>query len=433
MLKATKIRLYPNQSQEQKLAQDFGNVRKVWNMALALKQAAFADQLPLSCYDIKKMLPIWKDGDYKYLKVTHSQVLQEVIRHLDVAYKHAFRRVKNKQVATSKRSKNKNVYGFPTFKSKHDARQAIAYPQGVRIEGNKIHLPKIGLIKAKFHREICGKIKTVTISRESTGKYYASILTEHDEVIIEPLQSFDEAKIIGVDLGVKDLLVTSNGDKLPNPKYLKKQVKKLRHIQKDLSRKIETAKNRCLLDGKPLKEQSKYFSANIAKNRQQLARQHEKVRFARENYQHQVSRLLANENQVVVAETLKIKNMLQNRKLSKAISDCGWFSFLTKLDYKLQESGGRLEQISTWFPSTKTCNHCGVINEHIQLKDRIWTCSSCQTTVDRDINAALNIRAAGIVKLKAAGLSVYAHGGDVRPCSKSVAIADEVGSLRVHA
>ncbi len=361
MLKATKIRLYPNQSQEQKLAQDFGNVRKVWNMALALKQAAFADQLPLSCYDIKKMLPIWKDGEYEYLKVMHSQVLQESIRHLDVAYKHAFRRVQNKQVATSKRSKNKNVYGFPIFKSKHDARQAIAYPQGVRVDGNKLHLPKIGLIKAKIHRKLDGKIKTVTISRESTGKYYASILTENLDVKKDLIQSFDKDKIIGVDLGVKDLLVTSSGDKLPNPKYLKKQVKKLRHIQKDLSRKIEAAKNRCLLDGSPLKEQRKYFGANIAKNRQQLARQHEKVRFARENYQHQVSRLLANDNQVVVAETLKIKNMLQNRKLSKAISDCGWFGFLTKLDYKLQANGGRLEQISTWFPSTKTCNECGVL------------------------------------------------------------------------
>ena len=287
-------------------------------------------------------------------------------------------------------------------------------------------MPKIGLIKAKIHRDLLGKIKTVTLSRESTGKYYASILTESVEVKKDPIQAFDKDKIIGIDLGVKDLLVTSNGDKLPNPKYLKKQVKKLRHIQKDLSRKIETAKKRCLLDGKPLKEQSRYFGANIAKNRQQLARQHEKVRFARENYQHQVSRILANENQVVVAETLKIKNMLQNRKLSKAISDCGWFGFLTKLDYKLQENGGRLEQVSTWFPSTKTCNQCACINEHILLKDRKWTCSECNTVHDRDINAANNLKDAGIVQLKAAGLSVYAHGGDVRPCSKSEAIVDEV-------
>jgi putative transposase len=429
MLKATKVRIYPTAEQEQKLAQDFGNVRFVWNEALGLKQQAFADKLPLSCYDIKKLLPVWKNGEYDFLKLTHSQVLQESIRHLDVAYKNAFRRLKNKQVATSKRSKNKNVYGFAVFKSKNDARQAIAYPQGVRIEGNKLHLPKIGLIKAKFHREIIGKIKTVTVSRESTGRYYASILTENLEVKKDPIQSFDKNKIIGVDLGVKDLLVTSNGDKLPNPKYLKKQVKKLCHIQKDLSRKIETAKQRCLLDGKPLKEQSKYFGANIAKNRKQLARQHEKVRFARENYQHQVSRLLANESQVVVAETLKIKNMLQNRKLSKAISDCGWFGFLTKLDYKLQENGGRLEQVSTWFPSTKTCNECGCINEHILLKHRVWTCNECNAVHDRDINAAKNIKDGGILQLKAAGLSVYAHGGDVSPCSKSEAIADEVGSL----
>ena len=429
MLKATKIRIYPNKAQEQQLAQDFGNARFVWNTALHLKQQAYNDKLPLSCYDIKKLLPIWKNGEHDFLKLTHSQVLQEVIRHLDVAYKNAFRRVKNKQVATSKRSKNKNVYGFPVFKSKHDSRQAIAYPQGVRVDDNKLHLPKIGLIKVKVHRALVGKIKTVTVSRESTGKYYASILVDNFEVKNEPLQSFDKEKIIGVDLGVKDLLVTSNSDKLPNPKYLKRQVKKLRHVQKDLSRKIEHAKARCLADGKPLKEQSQYFGANIAKNRQQLARAHEKVRFAREHYQHQVSRQLANENQVVIAETLKIKNMLQNRKLSKAISDCGWYGFLSKLDYKLQVNGGRLEQVSTWFPSTKTCNECGCINEHILLKHRIWTCSECNTVHDRDINAAKNIKDGGIVQLKAAGLSVYAHGGDVRPCSKSEAIADEVGSL----
>ncbi|MBU3625263.1 transposase [Polynucleobacter sp. JS-Safj-400b-B2] len=429
ILGAIKIRLYPNKIQEQKLAQDFGNARKVWNLALDLKQKAYANGESLSCYDIKKMLPVWKNGEYDYLKQTHSQVLQESILHLDGAYKNAFARVKQCKHATSRRTKNSNVFGFPVFKSRYDSRQAISYPQGVTVSGNKITLPKIGQIKARVHREIVGKMKTVTILRESTGKYYAAILTEDFKLIAEPLQSFDAAKIIGIDLGVKDWIVDSNGNKLPNPHHLKKSLKKLHRLQKDLSRKIEFAKDRCIADGKPTIEQRNYFGSNIAKNRKHVALAHEKVRHARENYQHQVSFILANENQVVVAETLNIRGMMANRRLSKAIGDCAWGGFLIKLDYKLKAKGGQPVQISTWFPSTKTCNHCGVINEHITLNDRMWTCSSCHATVDRDINAALNIRDAGIVKIKAAGLSVYAHGGHVRLDAVGQAAAAEVGSL----
>ena len=433
MYKATKIRLYPNKSQEQKLAQDFGNARKVWNLALDLKQKAYASGESLSCYDIKKMLPAWKGGEYNYLKQTHSQVLQESILHLDRAYKNAFARVKQGKRATSKRTKNSNVFGFPVFKSKYDSRQAISYPQGVTVAGNKITLPKIGQIKARVHRQIVGKMKTVTISRESTGKYYASILADDSKPIAEPLQSFDVAMVIGIDLGVKDWIVDSNSNKLPNPHHLKRSLKKLHKVQKNLSRKIEAAKARCIADGKPVKEQRNYFGSNVAKDRKRVALAHEKVRHARQNYQHQVSNVLANENQVVVAETLNVKGMMANRKLSKAIGDCAWSGFLNQLDYKLKAKGGQLVQISTWFPSTKTCNHCGVINERMTLKHRTWTCSSCQAIVDRDINAAINIRDAGIVKLKAAGLSVYAHGGHVRLDAVDQAAAVEVGSLRVYA
>ncbi|MBU3593058.1 transposase [Polynucleobacter sp. 71A-WALBACH] len=433
MLKAIKIRLYPNKEQEQKLAQDFGNARKVWNLALDLKQKAYANKESLSCYDIKKMLPFWKNGEYSYLKQTHSQVLQESILHLDKAYKNAFIRVKQGKRSTTKFSKNINIFGFPVFKSKYDSRQAISYPQGVTAMSHKITLPKIGQIKARIHREIVGKIKTVTISRESTGKYYASLLVEDFKTASKSLQSFDECKVIGIDLGVKDWIVDSNSQKLPNPRHLQKSLKKLHRVQKDLSRRIEAARARCLADGKPLKEQRNYFGTNIAKYKKRVALEHEKVRHARGNYQHQVSKLLANENQVVVAETLNVKGLLANRKLSKAISDCAWTGFLNKLDYKLRAKGGQLVRISTWFPSTKTCNSCGVINDHITLKDRIWTCSYCNTMLDRDINAALNIRDTGILQLKAAGLSVYAHGGHIRLDAVDQATACEVGSLRVYA
>lgn len=428
MFRATKVRLYPNKAQKQKLAQDFGNARKVWNLALDLKQAAHASGESLSCYDIKKMLPIWKNGEYKYLKQTHSQVLQESILHLDRAYRNAFARIQQGKRATAKHTKNANLFGFPVFKSKYDSRQAISYPQGVAVLGNKINFPKIGQIKAKVHRDIIGKIKTVTISRESTAKIYASILTEDPQPITEPLASFDDHQIIGIDLGIKNWVTDTSGEKLPNPQHLKKSISKLTRIQRSLSRKVESAKNRCTADGKSSKELRKYFGSNIAKDQKRLALAHEKVRHVRENYQHQVSSKLANKNQVVIAETLNVKGMISNRNFSKAISDCSWSSFLGKLDYKLKAKGGQLVRISPWFPSTKMCNHCREINEKIELSDRIWTCNACNAIIDRDINAALNIREVGIVKLKAAGLSVYAHGGHVRLDDFDQAMACEVGS-----
>lgn len=430
MLRATKIRIYPNKAQEQRLAQDFGNARKVWNMALEMKEMSRGgDKKPLTCYDIKKMLPIWKKGDYPYLSQTYASCLQESILHLDRAYKDAFERQRLGKTVTKKNSKNTNRYGFPVFKSKHDSRHAISYPQHVKVLENKISVPKIGKIKAKVHRQIVGKIRTVTISRESTGKYYASILTDDAIAPKLPLKQIDASRVVGLDLGVIDWIVDSNGKKLANPKFLKKRVKKLARLNRSLSRKIEAAKKRCVDDGKPLKHLHNYCGSNILKDRKRLALEHEKVRHARNNFQHQVSRTLANDNQVVVAETLNVMGLLSNRKLSKAISDCAWGGFLNKLDYKLKNRGGQLVRISTWFPSTKMCNHCGTINDEISLRHRVWTCQGCHAVVDRDINAAINIREAGILQLKAAGLSVYAHGGHVSLDEVYQAKTREVGSL----
>lgn len=414
MLRATKIRLYPTAEQEALLAVQFGCARFVWNQALAMKRAAWTErQESLSCYTIKSLLPVWKKGEYPWLKEADSQALQQQCLNLDIAFRNFF----------DKRT------SYPQFKKKHASRQSIQYPQRVQVQDGLAYLPKVGRVKAVVHRPLIGKIKTVTVSRESTGKYYAAILMEDGLIAADPLQHFDQ--VTGVDLGIKDALALDNGRKITNPKYLRRALKNLKRKQQALSRKTEAAKARCEMAGKPAASLRDFFGPNIAKARQRVARAHERVRFSRDDWQHKVSKQLADENQAVCAETLNVKGMMQNRMLSRAISDVGWSGLLTQVDYKLRAKGGRLVKIDRWFPSSKTCSSCGGKKEGLTLSDRFWTCGQCGATHDRDVNAAINIKAQGILKLKAEGLSVSAHGGCVSPVYIKPAAAREVGSLRL--
>jgi putative transposase len=418
MLTATKLRLYPTADQVQTLAVQFGCVRFVWNRALAMKKAAWDErQESLSCFTIKSMLSVWKKGEFPWLKDADSQALQETIRHLDGAYQKFFK----------KKSK------YPRFKKKYASRQSFAYSQRVKLDGNLAYLPKVGWVKAVVHREIVGKIKTVTISRESTGKYYASILADDGLAAAAPLTHLSGERVSGIDLGLKDAIANSHGGKSGNPKFLRRSLKNLKRKQQALSRKIEAAKGRCTMAGKPLANIRDFFGSNIAKGRKRVASAHERVRNARNDWQHKLSRQLADENQAVAAETLNVKGMMKNRHLSRAIADVGWAGLLTKIDYKLKKQGGRLVKIDRWFPSSKTCSICGEKHEGLKLSDRNWLCATCGTLHDRDWNAALNIRSQGILKLKAEGLSVSAHGGCVSPAHKAPAAACEVGSLRLQA
>ena len=313
--------------------------------------------------------------------------------------------------------------------------QFIAYPQRVKFDGNLAYLPKVGWVKAVIHREIVGKIKTVTVSRESTGKYYASILADDGLPEIAPLPHIE--RITGVDLGLKDALVSSAGYKSGNPKPLRRALSNLKRKQQAMSRKVEAAKVRfeaaqAANDGNAYRLRD-FFGANITKDRKRVAVAHERVRNARDDWQHKASRQLADENQAVAAETLNVKGMMKNRRLSRAIADVGWGGLLLKIDYKLKRRGGRLVKIDRWFPSTKTCSECGAIKEGLTLSDRTWLCAACGTLHDRDENAAENIRRQGILKLKAEGLSVSAHGGGVSRVPSAPATADEVGSLRLLA
>lgn len=424
MLTATKIRLYPNTAECDSLARQFGCVRFVRNKALAMKKAAWTERKEnLSCYTIKGMIPIWKAGEFPWLKEADSQALQSAILNLDVAYRNFF----------------EHRAGFPRFMKKHDARQSIQYPQRVKIDGDRIYLPKVGWVKAVVHRAIVGKIKTVTVSRESNGKYYAAILTEDGLPTVASIGHIDAERVTSIDLGLKDAVVNSHGSKSGNPKFLKTALPNLRRKQKALSRKIETAKQRfeaakaAAPDKVTAFKLRDFFGSNIAKDRKRVARAHERVRHARNDWQHKLSRQLADENQAVAAETLNVKGMMKNRRLSKAIADVGWGGLLVKIGYKLQRKGGHLVKIDRWFPSSKTCSCCGTIYEGLTLSERNWVCVGCNTLHDRDKNATQNIRAAGIVALKAAGLSVSAHGGSVSPSLTVMAAANEVGSLRLQA
>ncbi|HEY9710036.1 MAG TPA: RNA-guided endonuclease TnpB family protein [Oculatellaceae cyanobacterium] len=321
-----------------------------------------------------------KQEETVWLAECYSQVLQAVTLNLTTAYKNFF----------------EGRARFPRFKSKH-GRQSIQYPQNVKVENNAVKLPgKVGTVKVKIHRIIEGTIKTVTISKEPSGKYYASILLETEGENPTPST---EGKVIGVDLGLKHFAVISDGSKVSkydNPRHWSKHEKNLKRKQQKLARKQKGSNSR-------------------HKYRKVVARVYERVSNSRADFLHKLSRKLVDENQVVVVENLHVKGMVRNQNLAKAISDVGWGMFTNFLAYKLQNKGGKLLEIDRWFPSSKLCSNCYCQVLEMPLDVREWTCPHCGTRHDRDGNAATNIRAEGIRMLKVDGTSISADGGEVRP------------------
>ncbi|MFZ1026733.1 MAG: RNA-guided endonuclease TnpB family protein [Limnoraphis robusta] len=383
MLKAIKVRLYPTPEQELALAKSFGCARWYWNFALnACIQHYQETKKSLKLATYKGMLPQLKK-EYPWLKEDcYSSVLQCVAINLDKAYKNFF----------EGRAK------FLKFKSKHH-KQSIQYPQNITVNGEFLKVPKIGGIKAVFHREIQGKIKTVTISKTSTNKYFASILCEVKGTEVKESGS----QIIGIDLGLKDFAIVHDGEsvtKYANPKHFERHQKNLARKQKKLSRKTKGSKSR------------EKFRKNVAKV-------YERITNSRQDFLHKLSRKLVNESQVVVVENLNIKGMVKNRKLSKTISDVGWGMFVNFIDYKLQQKSGKLIEVDRFFPSSKTCSCCGHVIDELPLNIREWVCPNCNTHLDRDGNAALNIRNEGIRINQGGGNPVSAEGACIRPDNRS--------------
>jgi putative transposase len=360
MLRAYKYRIYPNKTQKEQIEKQFGACRFVYNWALEQKIKYYeTEKKTLSCFTITKHLAILKKTEgYEWLQDVNSQALQMSIRNLDNAFKRFFREKK----------------GFPKFKSKKNPVQSFQIPQHytVDFERNRVKLPKIGLVKASFSREFFGTCKTATISRSATHKYYISILVDDgkDIPIKEP---FNCNTTVGVDVGIKDFAVLSTGEKIENPKYLKNSLKKLKVLQKRLSRKQKG-------------------SNNFKKAKLKLSRLHEKIANQRNDFQHKLSLKLVRENQAIALETLNVKGMQKNHNLAQAIGDSAWSSFVRKLEYKAEWYGKTILRVGQFEPSSKICNVCGYHKSDLTLKDREWTCPDCKTKHDRDINAAINIK-----------------------------------------
>ncbi|WP_339459496.1 RNA-guided endonuclease InsQ/TnpB family protein [Nodularia spumigena] len=395
--KAVQVRLYPSKEQEIQLAQTFGCARWWWNYALNQSIETYRETgKGLSRVALNAFLPALKKAEETvWLADCYSQVLQATTLNLTTAYKNFF----------EKRA------GFPKFKSKH-GKQSIQYPQHVKIVDGNVKLPgNIGIVKAKIHRTIEGKIKTVTVCKTTSGKYFASILTEVEGE--NPTITF--GKIYGIDLGLKHFAVVTDGEKVSkydNPKHLAKHEKNLKRKQKKLARKQKGSSSR-----------NKY--------RKIVAKVYERISNSRQDFLHKLSYKLVSDSQAVIVENLHVKGMVCNHNLAKAISDCGWGTFTNFLAYKLERKGGKFVEIDRWFPSSKLCSNCFYQVREMPLDVREWTCPHCGTHHDRDGNAALNIRAEGIRMLalsistsldgtavemiKAEGSAVSAVGGDVRP------------------
>ena len=393
MLTATKIRIYPNATQADKLAKAFGCARWYWNNSLAEIQRVYQETgKGLGQFALNARLPGLK-SEYQWLAETYSQTLQSVSLHMSRAFINFFERRAN----------------YPKFKNKQ-GKQSIQYPQSVRIvEGCKVFLPKIGHVKAVVHRPITGHIKTVTVSCEPSGQYFAAILTE--DQLPAPEVCYDGA-VLGVDVGLTDLAVTSDGSKFNNPKPIKKAEKNLKRKQQKLSRKVKGSNTR-----------------NKAKVL--VAKAHERVAFARKDYLHKLSTRLVDENQVIAVEDLHVKGMMKNHNLAKAIGEVGWGSFTSMLKYKAAKAGKGYVEVNRFFASSKTCSCCLHQVNALPLDVRMWTCDQCGIRHDRDINAAQNIRNEA-QRMIAAGAVATANGGTVRRSSgrKSsvIAGADEVRS-----
>ncbi|MFB2923015.1 MULTISPECIES: RNA-guided endonuclease InsQ/TnpB family protein [Aerosakkonema] len=387
MLTALKVRLYPNKEQQIALAKNFGCCRFVWNYYLNKINTQYQETgKEMSYCDMAKDLTqLKKHENFLWLKAASSSALQQSLKNLEAAFKKFF----------------EHRAGFPKFKIKSRHRkQSLRYPAGCSIKKNGIQLPKLGIVKAVISKKLFGEIKSVTVSKDSTDKYFAAILWE-----VEDNPTVREGNISGVDLGLNSLVTVFDGEityKVDPIKPTRKYAKRLRRRQQSLSRKKPCSNNR--------KKQVK-----------RVAKVHQKIANTRLDFLHKLSRKLVNENQVVVVEDLCVKGLART-KLAKSVLDAGFGMLLNFLGYKLKREGGIIIEVDRFFPSTKLCNCCKFKNDSLTLKDREWICPKCQTHHDRDGNATKNLREEGIriLSKNTDGQSGFqACGEDVRLVSNS--------------
>ena len=362
MLRAYKYALFPNEEQRTVLEKTFGCCRLIYNTGLETKNTAYRMRgVSLGYFELNKQLTDTKQ-EVDFLNEVPAQALQMSLRHLNNAFTNFFR----------------HGASFPRFKSKH-RKQSFQLPQGVKcdFENGKVFLPKCKWVDCIFSRQFVGQIKTTTVSRTPTGKYFVSILVDIPVRATKP-KPINPATAVGLDLGIKTFLVTSQGEEFENQKFLSRNLKRLRVEQRSFARKQKAGPSG--------------GSANREKQRMVVAKLHEKIRNQRNDYLHKISTQLVNEYDTICMEDLNVKGMVKNHCLARAIGEQGWSDFKHMCEYKCETYGKHFIQIGRFQPSSKMCSVCGITNHQLTLKDRQWTCHSCSTIHDRDVNAAINIR-----------------------------------------
>lgn len=370
--RAYKYRWYPTAEQQQILARTFGCARFVYNWALRLRtDAYYQHQQRLSYSDTSARLTTLKhQPEYAWLHEVASVPLQQALRHLDSAFRNFFA----------------GRAAYPTFHSKHSPQAATYIGTAFHWDGKTLTLARmdepLDIVWSRPLPKGC-QPTTVTVNKDTANRYFVSILVEEEIPALPKVQSQ-----VGLDLGLKSMVILSTGEQVGNPKYFAKHEKQLVQVQRQLSKKTKGSKNR-------------------AKARLKVARLHTRIADRRRDYQHKLSTRIMRENQTVCIESLSVKNMVKNHSLAKAISDVGWGEFVRQLEYKAAWYGRTLIKIDKFYPSSKRCSQCGHVLASLDLDTRFWLCPECHSFHDRDVNAAKNVLAAG--------LAVSACGEAVRP------------------
>ena len=371
-----KYRLYPDKKQAALLAEHFGCTRFVYNYFLNQRKEQYKNTKKSDNYyaQAKALAVLKKNPAYLWLNEVNSQTLQHALRNLDTAYQNFFK----------KRSK------FPKFHSKKHG-GSFAVPQHFKVEGNKLYIPKFKKegIKLVEDKKLEGELRNVTVTVTPAGKYYVSIMSR---VEYEPLKKTNSK--VGIDLGLKDLIITSYGIKYSSNKFINKYSGRLSTAQKHLSRK-------------------KKGSSTWNRQRIKVARVQEKISDCRKDKLHKISTDLIRKYDIIFCENLNVKGMERNHHLARSINDAGWSMLVSMLQYKAEWNDKKVLKIGRYYPSSKTCNKCGYVNQSLTLADRQWTCPVCGTVLDRDVNAARNILDEGI-RIISAGTVDYTGGEEAR-------------------
>ncbi|MEV4380096.1 transposase [Streptosporangium sp. NPDC049644] len=405
------FRLYPTAGQCESLARAFGCARTVFNDGLRARREAHENGLPyISDVDLSKRVITHAKAapERAWLGEVSAVVLQQALADLNTAYRNFFASLSGKR-------KGPKV-GLPRFRSRKDSQQAIRFTKNARFSitaGGKLRLPKIGDVPVRWSRSLPSDPSSVTVIKDSAGRYFASLVVETGD---EPLP--ETAAEVGIDLGLTHFAILSNGQKIANPRILRRAAKRLRRAHKALSR-------------------TQQGSANREKARVKVAQVHATVADTRRDWAHKLSTTLIRENQAIYVEDLATSGLARTR-LAKSVHDAGWSQFVIMLEYKAKRYGRRFAKINRWFPSSKLCSQCGTRRDSMPLDMREWACP-CGAVHDRDVNAARNILTEGrrtvaagrkpAAEMRREAETLNARGGDVRP-PLAVADADEAGSLR---